>query len=187
MFEKFLLHTCCAPCGIAVIDELRKAYDLSVLFYNPNIYPEEEYFLRKKEVIRVCVEWGIPMIDEDYVPGDWDERVKGLESEPEQGKRCFACIGMRLDHTAGVAKARGYSLFGTTLTMGSRKSSKVIFPIGEAAAKRYGIEFYAEDWKKQGREAIARAMVKERAIYRQTYCGCQYSIRDTSLGSRTSK
>lgn len=187
MSEKFLLHTCCAPCGIAVIDELRKVHDLSVLFYNPNIYPEEEYLLRKKEVVRVCTEWGVPMIDQDYLPETWNERVRGLESEPEQGKRCSVCIGMRLNHTAKVAKACGFSLFGTTLTMGSRKSSKVIFPIGEAAARRQGIQFYAEDWKKKGREAIARAMVKERAIYRQNYCGCQYSMHNISLRGSTSK
>ena len=116
------------------------------------------------------------MIDQDYLPETWNERVKGLENEPEQGKRCSVCIGMRLMHAAKEASERGYTVFGTTLTMGTRKSSKVIFPIGEAAAKRYGITFYAEDWKKKGREAIARAMVKERGIYRQTYCGCQYSI-----------
>lgn len=180
MKEKFLLHTCCAPCGIAVIDELRTMFDLSVLFYNPNIYPEEEYLLRKKEVVRVCEEWGIPMIDQDYLPETWNERVKGLESEPEQGKRCYACIGMRLGHAAQEARERGFPIFGTTLTMGSRKSSKVIFPVGEAAAKRNGIVFYAEDWKKKGREALSRAMVKERGIYRQNYCGCQYSIRTTA-------
>jgi predicted adenine nucleotide alpha hydrolase (AANH) superfamily ATPase len=176
MQEPFLLHACCAPCGIAVIDELRGTFLLSVLFYNPNIFPETEYMLRKAEVIRVCQEWDIPMIDQDYTPEIWDDRVRGLEKELEQGKRCFACIGMRLHHVAKEAKDRGFPLFGTTLTMGSRKSAKVIFPIGEAAAKRYGIRFFAEDWKKKGREVIARAMVKERGIYRQKYCGCQYSL-----------
>ncbi|MDQ5902386.1 MAG: epoxyqueuosine reductase, partial [Patescibacteria group bacterium] len=108
---------------------------------------------------------------------EWDARVKGLEQEPEQGKRCFTCIGMRLDRSAREAKERGFSVFGTTLTMGSRKSAKVIFPIGEAAAKRYNLDFFAEDWKKKGRETVARQMVKDRGIYRQNYCGCQYSIR----------
>lgn len=177
MRKTFLLHTCCAPCGIAVVDELRKQFDLSVLFFNPNIFPEEEYRRRKQEVVRVCGEWGIPMIDLDYVPEEWNVRVRGLEGEPEQGKRCFTCIGMRLDRTAREAKAREFGIFGTTLTMGSRKSSKVIFPIGEAAARRYGLEFFAEDWKKKGRESIARHMVRERGIYRQKYCGCKYSMR----------
>lgn len=176
--EKFLLHTCCAPCGITVIDELRLKFDLSVLFFNPNIYPEEEYIKRKSEVIRVCREWSVSMIDMDYTPEEWDARVKGLEQEPEQGKRCFTCIGMRLDRSAREAQRRGFHIFGTTLTMGSRKSAKVIFPVGEAVAKRYGLTFYAEDWKKKGRETIARQMVKERGIYRQNYCGCRYSIRE---------
>lgn len=177
MREKFLLHTCCAPCGIAVIDELRAEFDLSVLFFNPNIFPESEYLKRKAAVIELCTEWSVPMIDMDYVPEEWDARVRGLEGEPEQGKRCFTCIGMRLDRAAREAKERGAAVFGTTLTMGSRKSARVIFPIGEAAAKRYGLTFYAEDWKKQGRESVARQMVKERGIYRQNYCGCRYSMR----------
>ncbi len=182
MPEKFLLHTCCAPCGIAVIDELRKEFDLTILFFNPNIYPETEYIKRKAEVIRVCEEWSLPMIDMDYVPEEWDSRVRGLEGEPEQGKRCYTCIGMRLDRSAREAKERGFGIFGTTLTMGSRKSSKVIFPIGEAAARRYSLAFYAEDWKKKGRESIGRQMVRERGIYRQNYCGCRYSIRQPKPG-----
>ncbi len=177
MREKFLLHTCCAPCGIAVIDELRQTFDLTVLFFNPNIHPEEEYLRRKQEVIRVCEEWGVPMIDMDYVPEEWLTLTRGLEDEPEQGKRCSTCIGMRLMRSAREAKERGFGIFGTTLTMGSRKSAKVIFPIGEAAATRFGLAFYAEDWKKKGREGIARAMVRERGIYRQKYCGCKYSLR----------
>lgn len=183
MVENFLLHTCCAPCGIAVIDELRLKFHLSVLFFNPNIFPEEEYLKRKAEVVRVCTEWSVPMIDMDYAPEEWDARVKGLEREPEQGKRCFTCIGMRLDRSAREAKERGFSVFGTTLTMGSRKSARVIFPIGEAAARRYNLAFFAEDWKKKGRETVARQMVKERGIYRQNYCGCQYSIRQKPNGA----
>lgn len=177
MKERFLLHVCCAPCSIAVIDELRQSYDVTVLFYNPNIHPEEEYLKRKSEVIRVCTEWGIPMIDQDYDPEEWHARVRGLEAEPEGGKRCFSCIGMRLHHTASEAKERGFPHFGTSLTMGRRKSSKVIFPIGESAAARYGVQFFAEDWKKKSREIIARKMVRERGIYQQNYCGCKYSVR----------
>ena len=178
MSEKFLLHTCCAPCGIAVIDELRTEFDLSVLFFNPNIYPEEEYMKRKSEVVRVCTEWSVPMIDMDYAPEEWETRVRGLEREPEQGKRCFTCIGIRLDRSAREAKYRGFGVFGTTLTMGSRKSARVIFPIGEVVARRYDLTFFAEDWKKKGREIVARRMVRERSIYRQNYCGCRYSIRE---------
>lgn len=177
MKERFLLHACCAPCGIAVIDELRKAYGLSVVFYNPNIFPEEEYLKRKAEVVRVCEEWGIPMIDADYDPSSWDQAVSGLEREPEGGRRCPVCFRMRIDRVAEIAARDGFSVFGTTLTSGRNKRSDIIHPIGEAAADRHGIRFYAEDWKKGGRQETSRCMVRERGIYRQDYCGCRYSMR----------
>lgn len=176
MAEKFLLHVCCAPCSIAVIDELRDQYDLSVLFFNPNIYPEEEYIKRKKEVMRICMEWGVPMIDQDYNPEEWHKKVRGLEHEPEGGLRCHECIGMRLSKTAVTAKELGIDLFGTTLTMGRQKKASVITPLGEKAGRGQGVTYYVEDWKKNGREEIARKMIKERGIYRQNYCGCKYSL-----------
>jgi predicted adenine nucleotide alpha hydrolase (AANH) superfamily ATPase len=160
-----------------VIDELRGQYDLSVLFYNPNIYPAEEYAKRKAEVVRVCEEWDIPILDQDYDSATWDAQVFGLEREREGGARCVSCIGMRLTHAAEVATRAGFAIFGTTLTMGRNKRAILITPLGEAAAAKAGIRYYAEDWKKKGREAIARTMVAERGIYRQSYCGCRYSIR----------
>lgn len=173
---KFLLHCCCAPCGIAVIDELRKAYTLSVFFYNPNIYPEEEYLKRKHEVIRVCQEWGVMMIDGDYEPTVWQKKVQGLETEPEGGLRCWECIALRLKRTAELAAEQKMDWFGTTLTMGRQKKSSLVTPLGEAAGRIAGVRYYAADWKKQGRESRARQMILERDIYRQTYCGCQYSL-----------
>lgn len=178
MCEKYLLHTCCAPCGIAVIDELRQSYDLSVLFYNPNIYPEEEYEKRKREVVRVCTEWDVPMIDMDSDFSEWDEAVRGLEDEPEGGRRCPVCFRLRLFRTAEVAAERDFSVFGSTLTTGRNKRADLINPIGEAAARRYGIRFHVEDWKKGGRQEKGRALVCERDIYRQDYCGCRYSLAE---------
>ncbi len=177
MPEKFLLHTCCAPCGIAVIDELRKDYDLSVLFYNPNIFPKAEYLKRKAEVIRVCEEWDIPMIDQDYDSARWDKAVKGLEGEPEGGIRCGVCFRERLFRTAKVAADLGIRLFGSTLTTGRNKRAIIITPIGMAAGKRFGVAYFSEDWKKKGREEKGRKMVRERGIYRQNYCGCRYSMK----------
>ena len=175
MTEPFLLHCCCAPCGIAVIDELRQSYALTVFFYNPNIYPEDEYLRRKREVVRVCTEWGVPMIDSDYEPAVWDAAVKGREDEPEGGLRCQSCIGMRLNRTAREAAKRGIGHFSSTLTMGRQKRASVVTPLGERAAETVGVQFHAEDWKKRGREEKARQMVAERGIYRQNYCGCRYS------------
>lgn len=184
MPEHFLLHTCCAPCGIAVIDELRREYELAVFFYNPNIHPREEYERRKREVIRVCAEWGVPMVDGDYEVSAWDERVRGLEKEREGGKRCPVCFALRLERTAAEAKRLGIGMFSTTLTSGRQKSARVIFPIGEAIAARSGIKFLAEDWKKKGREERSRQMVCERGIYRQDYCGCRHSLAEMAVRER---
>lgn len=178
MNEKYLLHTCCAPCGIAVIDELRQSYDLSVLFYNPNIYPESEYTKRKCDVIRVSREWNIPMIDLDGEREKWDEAVRGLEDEPEGVRRCPVCFRLRLFRTAEVAAERGFQVFGSTLTSGRNKRADIIHPIGAAAAKKYGVRFHAEDWKKGGRQETAKRLSDERCLYRQDYCGCRYSLRD---------
>jgi predicted adenine nucleotide alpha hydrolase (AANH) superfamily ATPase len=178
MSQKLLLHVCCAPCGIAVIDELRHQFDLSILFFNPNIYPEAEYLKRKQEVVRLATEWSIPMSDHDYEPEGWERAIKGFEHEPETGVRCGICFRHRLFHVAETAKQLGFDLFASTLTTGRSKLAARINPIGEAAGKHFGIPFYAEDWKKGGRTERGRAMIADRTIYRQNYCGCQYSIRN---------
>lgn len=177
--KKLLLHTCCAPCSIAVIDELRKKYILTVLFFNPNIFPENEYLKRKDEVIKVCDEWGIPMIDHDYLPDLWNREVAGLENEPEMAARCPICISMRLRQTAECAAKNGFDFFATSLTMGRNKKAEVINPIGLVLADEFGIGFFAEDWKKSGRQEKAKKMVAERGIYRQNYCGCKYSLKQS--------
>jgi len=176
MKERFLLHVCCAPCGIAVIDELRKPYDLWVLFYNPNIFPEEEYLKRKREVIRVCERWGVPMIDEDYDTVAWNKAVEGLESELEGGKRCSVCFRYRLFHVAEAAAEMDFDVFGSTLTSGRNKLARIIDPIGEEAAVLYGVRYHAEDWKKGGRQEIAQKMAYDFDLYRQDYCGCRFSL-----------
>lgn len=176
--KKFLLHACCAPCGIAIIDELKQTYDVVVFFYNPNIYPEEEYLKRKAEVVKVCSEWNVSMINGDYEPVKWGEAVKGLEEEPEGGARCSKCFLLRLSRTAELAYDRGCDFFGTTLTMGRQKKASVINPLGLALGKKYGVTFYEEDWKKKGRWERGRAMVRDRGVYLQNYCGCKYSMKN---------
>lgn len=175
--EKMLLHTCCAPCSIAVIDELKDKFAVTVFFYNPNIFPEEEYLKRKNEVIRVCQEWGVPMIDWDYEQEKWNKEVVGLEGETEGGARCQKCFTLRINVAAEYAGQHGFENFSTTLTSGRNKSAAVIFPIAESAAKKFNVKFYAEDWKKNGRQEKGRKMIEERGIYRQNYCGCKYSLK----------
>lgn len=179
--QKFLLHVCCAPCSIAVIDELCKGerpFALTVFFYNPNIYPEEEYLKRKNEVVKICQEWQIPIVDFDYDETDlWSKAVLGFEEEQEGGTRCAVCLRFRLAKTVEYAAKNGFNYWGTSLTSGPNKSAKVIGGIGHAFDQIYKkTKFYNRDWKKEGRLERANKMVKERGIYRQNYCGCKYSI-----------
>jgi len=174
---KFLLHTCCAPCSVAVIEELKEKFDLTVFFYNPNIFPLEEYEKRKKYVIQVCEEWKIPMIDMDYDAEKWCKAIRGHEEEPEGEERCSLCFKFRLAKAAEYAKNNRFHYFGTSLTMGRNKSADIINPIGEAFAKAHKIKFYSVDWKKDGRQERAIQLIKEKGIYRQDYCGCVYSAR----------
>src|SRR3989339_783281 len=121
--KRFLLHTCCAPCSIAVIDELKNQFDLTVFFYNPNIYPEEEYLKRKKEVVKICEEWSVPMVDMDFEPKKWHGYIKGLEKEKEGDLRCVKCLQLRLDKTAHYAKKNNFNFFSTSLSSGRNKSA----------------------------------------------------------------
>ncbi len=173
--KKFLLHVCCGPCSIIILQELQKQYDLTVHFYNPNIHPREEYDIRRDELVALCEEMKIPVVEEEYNVDEWFRRTKGLEEESEGGKRCRVCFHMRLDRVARYAKEHDFDLFSTSLTMGRNKKAEVINPLGIALGKAHGVEFYVENWKKKGRIDLATAITKERGMYRQEYCGCVYS------------
>lgn len=175
--KKLLLHTCCAPCSIAVIDELKNQFDLTVFFYNPNIFPEAEYLKRKNEVIKICTEWNIPMVDQDYEPEKWDQAIAGLENEPEGGARCPQCFIFRMERAADFANQNKFEYFATSLSSGRNKKPEVINAIGDMLEKKYGTIFLKENWKSGGRQEKGRKMVSDRGIYRQTYCGCKYSIK----------
>lgn len=174
--KKLLLHTCCAPCSIAVIQDLIKDYQVIVYFFNPNIFPKAEYEKRKKEVVKVCTMWQVEMIDEDYIHEKWQEKIVGLENEPEGGRRCTVCFDLRLYQTAKKAKELNCQIFSTTLTSGRYKKADVINPIGEGIAKANGLEFLSADWKKDGRQQRAQQLVCENNIYKQNYCGCEFSL-----------
>lgn len=176
--QKLLLHVCCAPCSIAVIDELKDLYDLTVYFYNPNIYPESEYLKRKAEVVRVCKEWKIPMVDADYETQKWEESVKGLENAPEGGVRCVKCFVIRLQKAGEYAVKNSFDIFATTLTSGRNKKADVIHPLGSSIAKKLGLKFLDVDWKTGGRQERSNKLCVEKNIYRQKYCGCKYSVKN---------
>lgn len=170
--EKILLHTCCAPCGVAVIEELKKSHAVTVFFYNPNIQPRGEYEKRKREVVRVCEGWNIPIVDGDYLVEEWAKEIVAWIDEPEGGERCKKCFLFRLEKTASYAREWNFDAFASTLTSGRNKFAEVINPLGEALAREYGLIFLAIDWKKGGRQERGKEIIEEMKIYRQNYCGC---------------
>jgi len=179
--KKCLLHVCCAPCSVAVIDELKDLYNLTVYFYNPNIFPEAEYLKRKIEVVKICDEWKIPMMDADYEIEKWADVTKGLENEPEGGRRCFGCFKLRLNKVGEYASKNGFDIFATTLTSGRNKKAEIIHPLGKKIAEKFGLKFLDIDWKTGGRQEKGRKMVEDREMYRQDYCGCIHSIKKQEL------
>lgn len=179
--KKLLLHVCCAPCSVAVIDELKGSYNLTVYFYNPNIYPLDEYLKRKAEVIKICEEWKIPMIDADYETDKWENVIKGLEKEQEGGKRCLTCFTLRLNKAGEYASKNGFDIFATTLTSGRNKKADVIHPLGVGVATKLGLKFLDTDWKTGGRQEKSNKLCAEKNIYRQKYCGCKYSVKISNV------
>lgn len=170
---KLLLHTCCAPCSSYCITYLKDYFDITILYYNPNIEPIEEYNKRKNEQIKLCNLFSIPVMDCDYDNNIYHECVKGLENEPEGGKRCFKCYELRLRKTAMMAK--GYDYFGTTLTISPLKNSKKINDIGLMLEKEYNVKYLLSDFKKKEGYKKSILLSKEYNLYRQNFCGCIYS------------
>lgn len=171
-----LLHSCCGPCSTAVLERLMPYFDLSVYFYNPNIHPVAEYQRRKEELIRYLEKVGIPHLEEEYLPRDFFDRVTGMEEEPEGGKRCDACFGLRLEKTAIRGVDMGAAFFATTLTVSSRKDSRRINAIGNEIAEKVGqIAYLPSDFKKKGGGLRSLELSKAEGMYRQGYCGCIYS------------
>ncbi len=183
MTDGLLLHVCCAPCSVAIIDELRRDREVTAFFYNPNIQPLAEYEKRKAEVARICREWGIPMVDMDREAEVWEAKVGGVGQERENGPRCAACIALRLARAAAYARDHGFGVFATSLSSSRRKNTAVVNASGQAIAAEFGLIFLAEDWKKGGRQEKAEKLIAEHGIYRQDYCGCRFSLaaRDRRL------
>ncbi len=174
-----LLHSCCAPCSSYCIEYLSQYFNITVLYYNPNIYPEAEYEKRKAEQKRLISEmdtkYPVKMLDCDFESDKFYSAVKGLENCREGGDRCFVCYRLRLEKTAVEAKKNGFDYFTTTLTISPLKNARKINEIGEALNAEYGINFLPSDFKK--REGYKRSieLSKEYGLYRQNYCGCVFS------------
>ncbi len=177
-----LLHSCCGPCSTWVIDYLKDYFEITVIYYNPNIEPEEEYLHRKKEQIRFLQEYQkaqVNFLDCDYDNPSFKEIAKGLEKEKEGGARCNKCFYMRLFKTASMAKAKGFAYFGTTLTVSPHKNSRLINEIGECIAKKLDVAFIYGDFKKNDGYKKSILLSQEYNLYRQDYCGCLYGKEQT--------
>lgn len=183
--RKILLHSCCAPCSTSVIERLSEFYDITVLYYNPNIYPEEEYLRRKAEQIRFIhilnkaySELNVSFLDCDYEAEKFYEAVKGLEREPEGGARCPVCFKLRLEKTAKLAKALDFDLIGTTLTVSPHKDAELINSIGEVLQNIYDIHFLKANFKKNDGYKRSIELSRQLDIYRQNYCGCEFALKN---------
>jgi len=175
---KLLLHACCAPCAVYVIEELSQEFDLTVFIYNPNIHPVEEYLKRTGELINYCKKYQIDYIEYIYDQENWFKATKGLEEEPEGGQRCEVCFWYRLDKTANYADSHDYDFFATTLSISPHKNSKLINKIGEKLSDEYGVRFLSEDFKKNDGFKKSCQLAKQHNFYRQDYCGCIYSLKE---------
>ena len=176
--EKLLLHSCCAPCSSACLERLASVFDITILYYNPNIDEREEYEKRKAEQIRFLQETGLAkFLDCDHESEAFEAIAQGLEQEPERGKRCYLCYQLRLEKTAKIAKENGFSYFATTLTLSPHKNADWLNEIGEKVGGRYALNYLVTDFKKQGGYLRSLQLSKEYGLYRQDFCGCKYSKR----------
>ena len=173
-----LLHSCCAPCSSACLERLKDKFKITVLYYNPNIDEDEEYAKRKAEQIRFLQETGwAEILDCDHDKEAFEEMAKGLEDEPERGKRCYACYALRLNKTAQVAKEKGFPFFCTTLSLSPYKNAEWLNELGEKIGGRYEVNYLISDFKKKGGYARSIELSKEYGLYRQDFCGCKFSKR----------
>lgn len=183
--QTVLLHSCCGPCSTSVIERLSSQYQVCILYYNPCINDKNEYELRKENQILFIDKFNqnnsnenIKFIEGDYCPDQYLDLVKGLENEPEGGKRCTVCFRQRLEYCAKVAKEKGFDLFATTLTVSPHKNYPLISQLGNEIGEQIGVEFLDMDFKKKAGFQRSIQLSKEYGLYRQDYCGCNFSKRD---------
>lgn len=177
--SKVLLHTCCAPCSSAIIECLMKNDIKPYVYYcNPNIFPFEEYEIRRNECVRYAQSLGLQIIDDDYDHERWLSEMAGLENEPERGGRCLKCFKYRLLRTAKYAHENGFSVIATTLASSRWKSLEQIEEAGNFAVSHFDdVVFWAQNWRKGGLQERRLQIIKEYGFYNQQYCGCEFSMR----------
>ncbi len=178
---KLLMHCCCAPCSSYCLEYLSQFFRITLLFYNPNIYPDEEFFKRAEEVRRLVKELPchnpVNLVVDNYDPREFFGAVKGLENEHEGGKRCGVCYRLRLERAAKYAAENGFDYFCSTLSISPHKNARRLNEIGEELAGIYSVKHLPNDFKKKGGYKRSIELSAEYCLYRQNYCGCVFSRR----------
>ena len=176
--KKILLHACCGICSSYPISFLKdEGYEVVVYFYNPNIYPEEEYQKRLHAEKTLCEHYGCDLIIGEYEPDKYYDYVKGLENEPEKGKRCDKCFELRLENSAKFAKKLKIDTFTTSIVISPHKNYDRLTQIGEKIAEKYNLKYLAINFRKNDGFLKTNNISKELNLYRQKYCGCKFALQ----------
>ena len=187
---RLFLHSCCAPCSSYVLEYLSKYFEITVFYYNPNIYPPKEYDERLAEVRRLVSEMEfahpVTVVAGVYDPALFFDAVKGLEAEKEGGARCERCFRLRLMEAARLAKDGGYDYFTTTRTVGPKKDARLLNELGEEIGSMYGVAYLNSDFKKKNGHFRSLELSEQYGLYRQDYCGCVFSRRRGDAGAAAS-
>jgi len=187
---KLLIHSCCAPCSSYCLEILSQYFEITVFYYNPNIYPPEEYEMRVEEQARFVEQFPakhkITFVEGAYDTNRFYDMAKGMEHLKEGGERCFACYELRLRETCEYAKAHGFDFFTTTLSISPLKNAQKLNEIGAALENEYGMKYLYSDFKKQNGYKRSTEISKEYDMYRQYYCGCVFSKkqRDDEIAAK---
>jgi len=177
---KLLLHACCGVCSSAVLERILPYFDITILYYNPNIYPKTEYLKRldtQKEIINK-MNLNINLLEVEYEKEKFDEIAKGLEEEKEGGERCTKCYLLRLEKTAKLAQKHGFEYFCTTLSVSPYKNAEKLNKIGKILEDKYKVKYLYSDFKKKEGYKRSCELAKEYNLYRQDYCGCEFSLNE---------
>ena len=176
-----MLHSCCGPCSSSVLEYLTQYFDVTLLWYNPNIYPQQEFDRRFKTQVKLIEDMGladkVSVLAEPRKSEDYYARIKGLENEPEGGKRCTECFRVRLLEAGRLAKHYGFDYFCSTLTLSRHKDAVRINTIGEEVGRMFGVSWLPSDFKKRDGENRSIELCEKYNVYRQLYCGCEFSLR----------
>ena len=186
MKDRLLLHVCCAPDATVAFERLSKDWRIVGYFFNPNIYPVEEYAKRLGDFQRLGCQMGIEVRSGEYCDQEWYNRIKGLENEPEKGRRCDVCFQFRLENAAQIAKTEGFDAFATVLTVSPHKNAEKINRMGQMLAEQYGTDYLATDLKKQDGFKRSVELSRQFGLYRQKYCGCKFSLPPGELQDQIS-